>query len=65
MFIVYNHETGGDGLISMSGGAVGGQVTIPGVFIGHTSGVRLMEWNAAHPTTAQPPTEHDRVPGGQ
>lgn len=53
MFIVYNHATGGDALISMGEGAVGSQVTIPGVFIGNTAGTGLMQWNAANPTTAQ------------
>jgi subtilisin family serine protease len=52
MFIIYNHAAGGDELISMGPGAVGGQVTIPGVFIGNTPGTALMQWNAANPTTA-------------
>jgi subtilisin family serine protease len=53
MFIVYNHAAGGDALISMGPGVVGNQVTIPGVFVGNTSGTGLMEWNDANPTTAQ------------
>ena len=52
MFIVYNTAAGGDSLISMGPGAVGDQVTIPGVFIGNTSGVGLHQWNAANPGTA-------------
>lgn len=53
MFIVYNHQTGGDALIAMGEGAVGNQVTIPGVFIGYSAGTALMNWNAQHPDTAQ------------
>ncbi len=52
MFIVYNSVAGGDSLIAMGPGAVGEQVTIPGVFIGHTAGVALLDWNAANPSTA-------------
>jgi hypothetical protein len=51
MFIVYNNA--GDGLISMGPGAVGAQVTIPGVFIGQTPGDALVAWSVANPATAQ------------
>ncbi|MFN8486132.1 MAG: S8 family serine peptidase [Caldilineaceae bacterium] len=40
--VVYNHETGGDGLINMGPGAVGNQVTIPSIFIGNTKGAALV-----------------------
>lgn len=51
MFIVYNNA--GDGLINMGPGAVGGSVTIPGVFIGQTAGTALAAWYAANPATAE------------
>jgi len=53
LFIVYNHTAGGDALINMGAGAVGSQVTIPGVFIGNTAGTGLLAWNAANPDTAK------------
>jgi hypothetical protein len=51
MFIVYNNA--GDELISMGPGAVGNQVTIPGVFVGQTDGEALVAWANANPTTAE------------
>lgn len=42
--VVYNHEAGGDGLISMGAGAVGDQVTIPSIFIGYTNGLAVVDW---------------------
>ena len=40
--IVYNHAAGGDSLTNMAPGEVGGQVTIPSVFIGQTDGDALV-----------------------
>ncbi len=42
-FIIHNHATGGEALVSMGGGAVGDQVTITGVFIGNTNGLTLVD----------------------
>jgi len=53
MFIVYNHATGGDELINMGAGAVGSQVTIPGIFTGNTAGTALLAWNTDNPDTAK------------
>lgn len=41
--IIYNHASGGDALINMGAGAVGNQVTIPSIFIGHTDGVAMVD----------------------
>lgn len=38
------HNNDGDDLISMGGGVVGDQVTIPSIFIGQTAGVAMTEW---------------------
>jgi len=46
--IVHNNAAGGDLLVYMSGGDEGEQVTIPALFVGHTSGLRLTEWHALH-----------------
>lgn len=46
--IVYNHATGGDALVGMGAGAVGTQVTIPAIFVGHTHGEALIAWHAQH-----------------
>lgn len=46
--IVYNHATGGDELVGMGAGAVGTQVKIPAIFIGHTHGEALIDWHAQH-----------------
>ncbi len=42
--VIYNHAAGGDGLINMGGGAVGNQVTISSIFVGHTNGLALVDW---------------------
>jgi hypothetical protein len=42
--IVYNHASGGDTLLNMGAGAVGGSVTIPSVFIWHSKGVAMVDW---------------------
>lgn len=42
--VVYNHATGGDALINMSGGDYGDQVTIPSIFVGHTNGTNIVSW---------------------
>jgi len=44
--IIYNHEDGGDTLISMGAGGDGDQVTIPSIFIGHSDGLALVDWHA-------------------
>lgn len=46
--IVYNHEEGGDEFAGMAGLE---NVTIPGAFIGHTDGVKLLEMIAQGTTT--------------
>jgi subtilisin family serine protease len=43
--IIYNHEDGGDFLMSMSAGSDGDQVTIPSIFIGHSDGLALVDWH--------------------
>jgi hypothetical protein len=40
-------------LISMGPGAVGAEVTIPGVFVGQTAGEAMVNWANTNPTTAQ------------
>lgn len=50
--IVYNHAAGGEGLINMGPGAVGDQVTISSIFIGHTAGVAIVEDYNNDPTSA-------------
>ena len=42
--VIYNHANGGDSLVNMGGGAVGDQVTIPSIFVGHTDGLALVDW---------------------
>jgi subtilisin family serine protease len=42
--IVYNNAAGGDALINMGPGAVGGAVMIPSVFIGNTKGTLMDAW---------------------
>ena len=42
--VVYNHATGGEELISMGPGAVGNQVTISSIFVGHSAGVGMVSW---------------------
>lgn len=46
--IVYNHEAGGDGLVSMGAGDVGGQVTISAIFVGNTAGTAMADWHATN-----------------
>jgi len=48
MVIVYNHEAGGDTLVTMAGGDYGGQVTIPSIFVGNTAGQALVDWADAN-----------------
>jgi len=50
--VVYNHETGGNGLINMGAGSVGNQVTIPSLFIGNTNGTALVSLYNANPAAA-------------
>ena len=51
--VIRNHAAGGEGLVSMGGGAVGDQVTIPSIFIGHTNGLALVDWYAANGAVSQ------------
>ena len=50
--LIYNNAAGGDALQAMGGGAVGGQVTIPSVFMRRTDGLNLVAFANANPTTA-------------
>jgi subtilisin family serine protease len=49
---IYNSPAGGDALQAMGGGAVGGQVTIPSVFLRRTNGLEMVAYHTANPTTA-------------
>ena len=51
--LIYNNATGGDALQAMGGGAVGGSVTIPSVFMRQTDGLNMVAFYNANPTTAQ------------
>lgn len=51
--VVYNTAAGGEGLINMSEGAFGAQVTIPSIFVGRNAGVGLVGWQSQHPADAQ------------
>jgi 2',3'-cyclic-nucleotide 2'-phosphodiesterase/3'-nucleotidase len=51
--VVRNHATGGEGLVTMGAGAVGGQVTIPSIFVGYTNGLALVDWYATHGAASQ------------
>jgi minor extracellular serine protease Vpr len=51
--VVYNSAAGGDGLINMGPGLVGGQVTIPAIFIGLTNGTAMVNWYATNGSAAQ------------
>ena len=51
--VIYNNTAGGDGLINMGPGAVGGQVTIPSIFIGLTNGTAMVNWYTANGAAAQ------------
>lgn len=46
--VIYNNADGGDDLVSMGGGAVGDQVTISSIFIGHTDGLGVVAWHGEH-----------------
>lgn len=46
--VVYNSAAGGNGILSMGPGQVGGSVTIPSVFIGRTNGLNAADWYAIH-----------------
>ncbi|RIK34923.1 MAG: peptidase S8, partial [Chloroflexi bacterium] len=45
--VIYNHAAGGDDIMNMGAGAQADQVTIPSVFIGHSNGLKLVDWYAA------------------
>ena len=60
--VIYNSAAGGDGLINMGPGAVGGQVTIPSIFIGLTNGLAMVDWYTANGNAAQAALEHPRLP---
>src|SRR4029453_5916327 len=51
--LIYNNAGGGDALQAMGGGAVGGQVTIPSVFMRRTDGLNMVAYYTANPATAQ------------
>ncbi len=51
--VIYNNAAGGDGLINMGPGVVGGQVTIPSIFIGLTNGTAMVNWYTANGAAAQ------------
>lgn len=46
--VVYNNEAGGDDLINMGPGVVGGEVTISSVFIGNSAGTDMVDWYDEH-----------------
>jgi subtilisin family serine protease len=50
--LIYNNAAGGDALQAMGGGLVGGQVTIPSVFMRRSNGLALVAHYTANPTTA-------------
>ncbi len=50
--VVYNSVAGGDALINMGPGAVGDQVTISSVFIGHTDGQAIVDAYGLDPTVS-------------
>lgn len=50
--VIYNHAAGGDDLVSMAPGEVGGLVTIGAVFVGRSDGEALVAWQAEHPEAA-------------
>lgn len=51
--VVYNNAAGGDTLINMGPGVVGGQVTIPSLFTWYSKGVGLIDWYNLNPITSQ------------
>lgn len=48
LVVVYNTAAGGETLMTMGPGAVGDQVTIPSLFVGYSSGVKLLDWYTAN-----------------
>ena len=50
--LIYNNAAGGDALQAMGGGLVGGQVTIPSVFMRRSDGLAVVAHSTANPTTA-------------
>jgi subtilisin family serine protease len=50
--LIYNNVAGGDALQAMGGGLVGGQVTIPSVFMRRSNGLAMVAHYTANPTTA-------------
>ena len=51
--VIFNNAAGGDGLINMGPGLVGGQVTIPAIFIGLTNGTAMVNWYTTNGSAAQ------------
>lgn len=51
--VVHNDQARGDDILSMAGGVVGSQVTIPSVFVGYTNGTKLVNWYATHGASSQ------------
>ena len=51
--IIYNNAAGGDTLINMGPGVVGGQVTIPSVFIWYSKGVAMVNWYNTYLSASQ------------
>ncbi|MHB9034179.1 MAG: S8 family serine peptidase [Anaerolineae bacterium] len=51
--VIRNNVAGGDTLISMGAGAVGGSVTISSVFVGYTNGVGMVNWYTANGAASQ------------
>ena len=63
--VIYNSAAGGDALINMGAGAVGDQVTIPAIAIGHTNGTAIGDWYTANGAAAQVALRHHGLPGRQ
>lgn len=51
--VIYNSAAGGEDLINMGPGVVGGQVTIPSIFVGRSGGLSLVGFASANPNNAQ------------
>lgn len=51
--IVYNDEDGGESIITMSGGDNAEEVTIPAIFVQHSTGMGMLDWYAQHGNAAQ------------
>ncbi len=51
--VVHNDEARGDALVTMGGGAVGDQVTIPSVFVGYTDGQGMVTWYNMHGASSE------------